>query len=367
MNLRLPAIILVAGAVSAVASACGSSDDSVFSPGDAGDEHDLLGGQNNRDGSLDLDALSNDAHLDPDAFWATDPPPLWCGPDGGATPPPAPGGTVDCPDDKNREGCPCDKRGATAACWPGLRKNRNIGICKDGQTTCIGTGEFDQNWGPCTGYVLPDPNVKLGKAACGCFSEGQWNIENLVPYFPTTTVNSVTTTYAMSTYQDPSTGGWTSPKSQYLPSASNGYKPSKPADDWSKDTLKVDCAGNFTLCYELKAGDFNAPKATDCSVVKVCLPATDYVTENVVQQWPNLPGWLGNGTSDCNNAFTNQGGYGEMSVQGKSVRCDAIDDGSGAPLVFNRIQYCKASCNEPDAGADPACATCGQNGSGTFH
>src|SRR5437016_5172716 len=65
---------------------------------------------------------AGDMGLDVDAYWAQDPPPMFCTLDGGALPPPPiPGGTIDCPDDKNREGCPCPTLGMTAACWPGLR------------------------------------------------------------------------------------------------------------------------------------------------------------------------------------------------------------------------------------------------------
>ena len=55
----------------------------------------------------------------PDAFFADDPPPMVCLPDGTMGPPPEiPGGTPECPDDKNREGCPCTNLGQQAACWP---------------------------------------------------------------------------------------------------------------------------------------------------------------------------------------------------------------------------------------------------------
>src|SRR5215471_5870701 len=110
MNLRLPFFVLVAGFAGVVASACGSSDDSVFNPGDDGDSGPHYGGQNNQDGDLSF----NDAALDPDAFWAQDPPLQWCGPDGGAPDAAPPTGTVDCPSDKNREGCPCTTAGETA-------------------------------------------------------------------------------------------------------------------------------------------------------------------------------------------------------------------------------------------------------------
>src|SRR5690606_25510601 len=90
----------------------------------------------------------------PDAFWADDPPPMQCLEDGSSGPPPVPpGGTPECPDDKNREGCRCDAIGESAACWPGLRVNRNRGICRDGTTQCIPYDEFTGVWGPCNGYV----------------------------------------------------------------------------------------------------------------------------------------------------------------------------------------------------------------------
>src|SRR5262249_46544804 len=131
----------------------------------------------------------NIAEISADAFWANDPPPMMCGPDSGVTPKP-PGGTPDCPDDKNREGCPCPKEGQTAACWPGFRKNRSKGDCKDGTTTCKKISETELGWGPCEGYVLPSGTT--GKAACTCFSGGSWNIANLSPCFFSDSSGAVT-------------------------------------------------------------------------------------------------------------------------------------------------------------------------------
>ena len=47
------------------------------------------------------------------------------------------------------------KRGAppTAPCWPGKRKHRNRGACKDGVTTCQQNNEFKLAWGACVGYT----------------------------------------------------------------------------------------------------------------------------------------------------------------------------------------------------------------------
>src|SRR5688572_23655589 len=120
-------------------------------------------------------APTDDLAFDRDAFYIDDPPPMYCALDGGLlTPPPPPGGTLDCPDDKNREGCPCPAEGMTASCWPGARKNRNLGICKDGMTTCQRRSEVQLGWGPCMGYVLPLSPPGNGANSCECFSHGLW-------------------------------------------------------------------------------------------------------------------------------------------------------------------------------------------------
>ncbi|HEY2517109.1 MAG TPA: hypothetical protein VGI39_39825, partial [Polyangiaceae bacterium] len=184
--------------------------------------------------------------------------------------------------------------------------------------------------------------------------------ENLVPFF----INySDGKTYSISTSQD-ADGGAT-----VFPPVSNSMPepPPTPTENWSKDDLTVDCAGTFTLCYELKAGDFNNPLPSDCSITKVCLPATYYAQAGTAQPFPPLAGWEADATHGaCANQFHNQGGYGEMSVLGESVECQHIDDGAGNSFVFHRIQYCEAKCLDPANKNDPACATCGQDGSGTF-
>ncbi len=345
-------VLALAGAVALVASACGSANDSSLFPngGDAGPDGGIFAGENNADGNFSTDL---DASQGTDAIYANDPPPQWCGPaDAGFTPPPPPTGSASCPSDKNLQGCPCTKAGETAACWPGLRRNRGVGICKDGQATCQQSGEFGLTWGPCQGAVLPQPNGPTAADKCECFSQGQWHIENLDPYFVTyTPAGGGHTTYGISTYQDPATGASTNPTFPPNP------PPPVPTVQWSKDDLTVDCAGQFVLCYELKAGDFNHPQPTDCSVAKVCLPSTFYPTANTKMEFPPLPGWLADAShSACSDSFHNNGGYGEMTVKGQTVMCDAIDDGSGNPFVFHRIQYCPASNTN-----------CGQDGTGVFN
>ncbi|MBI5480293.1 MAG: hypothetical protein HY906_15620 [Deltaproteobacteria bacterium] len=350
----LPALVLATAA--SLALGCGAGGVNPGNIPDGGLHGDGAGGGDGPVGQQDGPTYG-DAHspFDPDAFWAQDPPPEWCGPDGGATPPQPPGGTPDCPDDKNRQGCPCSPQGTQAPCWPGLRANRNLGNCKDGTTTCISNDEFGLVWGPCAGYVLPDPTATKGKAACKCFSGGQWKIDNLSPCF--VSWDSYATYYAVSTYID---GAGKAQCPSNIPSAPP-LTP-QPGKTWSTDTIQVDCAGHFKLCYALKAGTAATPQATDCELVKVCTE-TDYPTANQVQAIPDLPAWASSNTT-CATQFAKTGGYGEMSVVGMSVLCDAVDDGNGQPYVFNRVQYCPLSCNtNPSA---PECQNCNQGGSGNF-
>jgi len=334
-------VVVLSVAAALVAAACGSSSSSLFNgTNDAGSNAaPPFNGADLLDSGLSLDALA-----------AADPPNQWCGPEGGAPPTPPIGGSLDCPTDKNLQGCPCSKVGETAACWPGLRKNRDVGDCKDGVATCEQTGEVGYTWGPCVGAVLPVPGAVSGPAACGCFSEGQWHIENLIPFFITFSDGM---TYSMSTSQDPDGGATVYP----VVTMSEPEPPPMPTAVWSKDDLTVDCAGTFTLYYELKAGDFSNPLPTDCSLTKVALPQTYYSTADVDQELPVLNSWYEDGThTACANAFHNTGGYGEMSVVGVSNLCQHIDNGSGDAYVFHRIQYCA-----------PNATNCGQDGSGTFN
>ena len=338
-------VLAVAAGVAFTAAACGSNNGKLFTNngGDAGDLGPDNGDPDLSDGGFTLDALA-----------AADPPNQWCGPDADAPPPlPTIGGSPECPSDKNLEGCPCSTPGQSAPCWPGLRKNRDVGQCKDGTALCSPFGEVGNQWGPCVGAVLPDPNATSGPATCDCFSEGQWHIDNLVPYFITYN-GDAGPTIALSTTQAPDGGETVYP----VVTNSEPDPPPEATASWSTDELTVDCAGTFTLCYELKYGDFTNPQPSDCSITgKICLPATYYSTANVDQTFPPLPPWEATAAqSSCAWAFHENGGYGEMSVLGESVLCEAIDNGAGQSFVFHRIQYCPAS--------NPSC---GQDGSGTFN
>ncbi|MFO0681898.1 MAG: hypothetical protein U0234_07605 [Sandaracinus sp.] len=301
-----------------------------------------------------------DAYIvpDPDAFFATDPPPMTCYPDGGMGPwPDPPGGTPECPDDRNREGCRCEHVGETAACWPGHRANRNRGQCHDGMTTCLARDEFGGAWGPCVGAVLPTPGATRGPQACECFSAGRWAIDNLSPCFVSSGAGGTPPIYAVSTFIDPASGNAMCPRS-----ITSVPPPPEPGTDWSTDALTVDCAGQFHLCYTLRAGDATMPHDTDCVLAETCVD-TWYPTANAMQTLPPLPAWTSSDTA-CALAFTTTGGYGEMSVQGLSIECNEIGDTSGSRYVFNRVRYCPTSCNtNPSA---PECANCMQGGSGNF-
>lgn len=325
--------------VSSLLLACGADEDGETF-GDPGSSGGQSSGQSSGFGATEDGGKPN---VDP---FANDPPPPWCGPVG--QPEPAkPGGSLECPDDKNKPGCPCTVPDQEVSCWTGLRKHRGLGQCKDGKAKCQRTSETTFGWSACEGQVLPAPGATKGAAACGCFSKGQWKIANTSPCF----INNGAAG-AVSTIVDGSG------KAQ----CPTTVPPTVPSSPWSTNTLNVDCAGKFKLCYALKAGNFDAPSAADCKLAEVCTE-TDYPTANVEQAFPVLPAWA---TTDavCAQKFATTGGYGEMTVLGKSVRCDVVDNGAGAPLMFNRVKYCPLSCNSnPSA---PECANCQQGGSGTF-
>ncbi len=288
--------------------------------------------------------IPKDPVYTPSEIWADDPPPKWCGPANGAKPPPSPGGTPECPDDKNREGCPCKKVGDKASCWPGKRVNRELGMCKDGTTACEAEGELGKAWGKCEGFVLPEKTATKGKQACKCFSAGSWKIDNLQPCFVS---GSNAGSYATSADCDPT-----------KPVPPN----TTPSTPWSNNTVTVDCAGHIKLCYSLKGGDAKNPKASDCSLMTVCTE-DDYVEANKPQVFPKLPAWSSTNASCVDAMLAGGPVYGEMTVLGKSVLCDEISD-SGKPLVFNRVQYCPMDCgSRPTA---PDCAKCGASGGGQF-
>jgi len=280
-----------------------------------------------------------------DAFWADDPPPKMCGGDSGVTPV-VPGGTPECPDDKNREGCPCFKEGEKVACWPGYRRNRNRGICHDGTTTCTRKGETTLAWGACEGYQLPTGTT--GREACTCFSGGVWKIANLSPCFFSDSTGIIGAVSTIPTYD--STGNLTAVN---CPSTFT-----KPTANWSKTTLTVDCEGHFKLCFTIKAGDAKAPSSTDCVVTKQCVEG-DYTTINKPQPFGELPAWI-NTDPTCSKKFDAIGGYGEMSVDGMSKECDAVNK------IFNRVPYCPSKCNDPANKALPECVSCSSGGGGSF-
>lgn len=290
-----------------------------------------------------------------DAFFASDPPPQMCNPDGTMGPPPMlPGGTPECPDDKNREGCPCYiPPGEPAPCWPGLRVNRDRGICRDGVTTCLPFDEFSGRWGPCVGYVLPDAAATRGPGTCNCFSHGTWELDNLSPCLVDYMAGRGF--YAVSTFGD----------GMCPTSVSNTPPPSpQPGQPFSANRLTVDCAGQFELCFTIKAGSAMAPAPTDCTVARVCTEAW-YGVAGEVQEFPPLPGWASTAADTvCVQRFYDSGGYAQMSVLGRSVECDAVDDGSGREFVFNTVGYCSFECN--DHPMTPECLACMNGGSGMF-
>lgn len=354
-----PVLVALAAlaSVTFVIAACGSDGDSTFGDPDAAPP------------SFDPDGSFGNPSTKPDSgdLFANDPPPKYCGPDPKAAPP-QPGGTADCPDDKNKPGCGCDKLDEVKDCWTGLRVNRELGVCKDGVTKCVQKDENTKVWGPCEGQVLPTPGATKGAAACKCFSLGQWKLANLSPCFREycnidpgagpCPAGNVAGYHAASTFDDGTGGG-----SKCTDQGTTPPGPVPPGP-WTTSTLKVDCAGEYELCYELKAGDFANPQANDCSLTKQCVKAR-YLTANVEQPFGDLPAWV-SPNQDCAKKWNATGGYGEMTVKGLSDLCDKIDDGAGNSYVFNRVKYCPSLCRDAANASKPECQNCAQGGSGEF-
>lgn len=289
-----------------------------------------------------------------DAFFAMDPQPAYCGPEESRPALETVTGDARCPSDKNREGCPCLEPGATAACWPGKRVHRNHGVCKDGTTVCRDSTEFGLRWAPCEGYVLPEEGAVAGPKACGCFSAGTWSLTNLSPCIQ---INATTNkTYLYSSLRTLNADG------SLNCGASVAEPPPVPTEVWSGSMLNVDCSGQFTLCYTIKAGNVKDPLPGDCTVVQTCEDVW-YAESGKDQTLADLPAWS-SPNSDCARQFVDRGGYGEMSVIGTSIDCDRVDDGKGGALVFHRVSYCKPSCRATPN--DPGCADCRTGGSGDF-
>lgn len=293
-------------------------------------------------GTIEIDSSVKDYSAED--FFLDDPPPMSC--DGGGQPV-SPGGTPECPDDKNLPGCPCTTQGETKPCWPGYRRHRNHGNCADGMTTCDFEGETNLVWGECMGYTGIDPNTReplgtTGKAACGCFSAGRWEITNLSPCFVSD-----------------GSGNLVFAKNTSSAGVCDSTQP--PSQPWSTNFVTVDCTGRFRLCFSIKA--LSAPmaaknSASDCVVQEVC--TEDYYgTVNARQEFPPLPGWITDSTTlACAQAFYDNGGYAEMSVDGQSDECEEVNK------IFNTVDYCPFECNtNPNL---PGCANCGNGGSGQF-
>jgi len=347
--------LVVALGTTSLVLACGSDDESKFKDPDASGGRTFL--------PIDGSAFS-EAGDDPyGTFIKDDPPPNFCGIDGGPTPKTI-GGTKECPDDKNLPGCGCDTPGATAACWTGLRKNRNLGQCKDGMTTCNKAGENHNIWGECLGQKLPTVGA-TGEEACSCFSVGLWKIANTAPcvWSPDNV-----TYYAYSTLPPAKDGDGPGKctVADHLPSGA------KTPENWSTDTLKTDCAGTFKLCYRIKVGDYKNPSAADCTMGQSCVDVT-YTTSGQEQVLDPLPSWNSTDSAcakkwEVETPADKSPGYGEMYVSGgQTVTCESVSNvPKDAEFIFNRVQYCAKKCRDAANEKDADCVECQLKGQGAF-
>ncbi len=311
----------------------GGSRDGTATSRDAGDEAALPGtdggtGSGGGDGGSDGGSSSSGGDGGSDGGSSSDGgSPRVCGPDGGIDAmvpmPPTPG---ECRPGEAVPGCPCDSVGEERPCLTG----RTI--------RCEPHGEFGGLWGPCLG---------------DCFSSGTWQIDNTSPCFITYSGGQL---WAVSTILRDGVAQCPMPPSMPPPRA--------PAEEWSPNRLTVDCEGQFRLCYTIRAGDPSAPRDDDCVLARTCTEAW-YGMRNATQEFPPLPGWVTEDPS-CARRFVEGGGYGEMSVVGRTVDCEVIDDGRGGEYVFNRVPYCPLCCNDGSCPGDSRCDGCRMGGSGSF-
>jgi len=234
--------------------------------------------------------------------------------------------------------------------------NRNRGICHDGTTVCKANDEFGGVWGPCEGYVLPKAGATQGPDTCKCFSKGLWAVKNFSPCI----LDYGNGTYsAVATWMDSGGKAHCPGLPDPLPQPPVSPEPGQP---WSQNSLNVDCAGQFELCLTIKAGDAGNPKPSDCVIARSCVEVW-YPKQDVTQSLPPLPAWTAQDTA-CATQLANGGGYLEMSVLGKSIECDAVDDGKGGARVFLRRSYCPLKCAKSPS--LPECQACANGGSGEF-
>jgi hypothetical protein len=209
-----------------------------------------------------------------------------------------------------------------------------------GATTTTGSGSGGGPNADAQGMDSP------AEASCPCFRKGWWKIDNLEPcFFMLTGDDGGVTQGAISTLQVDGGGAMCPSDFSAAPA------------DWSTDSLQVDCAGTYQLCYTLKAGDPQSPQPTDCVVAESCVtavyPGAGHSVNDLVPV-ADLPGWLSAASaSACVTRLTNSGGYGEMSANGQSDGCGSVD------LTFQHVTYCPVTCGS-------GCPSCTAGGGGSF-
>ena len=121
--------------------------------------------------------------------------------------------------------------------------------------------------------------------------------------------------------------------------------------------------GSSPSATRIKAGDAEAPAATDCIVGQSCTTAY-YAEPNVAQDLPPLGPWLSTDPA-CARQFAATGGYGEMTVVGVTLDCQQIG-APNHPYVFSRAPYCPLCCSDGSCTDGFDCAACTSGGSGGF-
>jgi hypothetical protein len=122
--------------------------------------------------------------------------------------------------------------------------------------------------------------------------------------------------------------------------ATIGEPPTPPAPTWSSSSIELSCAGDFEVCWEIRAGVAEDPKPSDCVVVRVCT-RFEYSQAGERIALPDLPAWVASDPA-CVESFDAEGGYGLATLQGA---LDACGGSTPEPAVFAVRNYCSPRCH----------------------
>jgi hypothetical protein len=123
---------------------------------------------------------------------------------------------------------------------------------------------------------------------------------------------------------------------------------SVPTAPWTKLRIGSPCAGDGKLCFSLRQGDSEDPKASDCVLATHCVDFA-YQAEDGMLELPALPGWTVTDEA-CAVRYESFGGYLEFHAEAEGLGC--ATGLAGAVTVATCPMVC---AKHPEL---PECADC---------